>query len=93
MRERSRFYSLLFPASPVEWATYAAVNRADVVDLTSPAGMRWRNQMLDAQALWAHDHERRDVFVSSDLRLSVINGHPAFPAMAVLTPQEAAAML
>lgn len=49
--------------------------------------------MLDAQALWAHDHERRDLFVSSDLRLSVINGHPAFPAMAVLTPQEAAAML
>lgn len=86
-------YSLLFPTSPVEWAEYAAARGADVNDLTSPAGMRWRNQMLDAQALWAHDHAGRDVFVTSDQRLRVLNDHPDFPAMSIRTPQEAVALL
>ncbi len=86
-------YSLLFPTSPVEWAEYAAARGADVNDLTSPAGLRWRNQMLDAQALWAHDHASRDVFVTSDQRLKILNGHPDFSAMIIRTPEEAAATL
>ena len=86
-------YSVLFPNSPVEWVDYAALKDTDVNDVTSPAGMRWRNQILDAQALWAHDHARRDVFVTSDRRLSVLNNHPNFPAMIIRKPEEAAAML
>jgi hypothetical protein len=86
-------YSLLFPSSPVEWTDYAAQRKADVNDLTSPAGVRWRNQMLDAQALWAHDQAGRNVFVTSDRRLRVLNDHPAFPNMFIRTPGEAVAML
>jgi len=86
-------YALLFPTSPVEWAEYAAAKGADVSDLTSPAGMRWRNQMLDAQALWAHDHAGRDVFVTSDQRLRILNGHSDFPGMTIRTPEEAIALL
>lgn len=89
----AKIYSLLFPTSPVEWAECAAAKGADVNDLTSPAGMRWRNQMLDAQALWAHDHAGRDVFVTSDQRLRVLNDHPDFPAMTIRTPEEAVALL
>lgn len=86
-------YSILFPTSPVEWAEYAAAKGADVNDLTSPVGMRWRNQMLDAQALWAHDHAGRDVFVTSDQRLRILNDRPDFPAMTIRTPEEAVALL
>jgi hypothetical protein len=86
-------YSVLFPNSPVEWAEYATARGADVTDLISPAGMRWRNQMLDAQALWAHDHAGRDVFVTSDQRLRVLNGHPDFPAMTIRAPEEAVTLL
>jgi len=86
-------YSILFPTSPVEWADYAAQRGADVNDLTTPAWMRWRNQMLDAQALWAHDQAGRNVFVTSDQRLRILNDHPHFPAMVIRTPEEAAAML
>ncbi len=86
-------YSVLFPNSPVEWSAYADQKGADVGDLTSPAGMRWRNQMLDAQALWAHDHAGRGVFVTSDQRLKVLNDHPDFPTMVIRTPGEAVAML
>lgn len=86
-------YSLLFPTSPVEWAEYAAAKGADVDNLSSAAGMRWRNQMLDAQAIWAHDHANRDVFVTSDQRLRILNGHLDFAGMTVRTPEEAVAML
>lgn len=87
-------YSVLFPTSPVEWPDYAASKGVDASDLATPPGMRWRNQMLDAQALWAHDHRAgRDVFVTSDQRLRVLNGHPDFPTIVVRTPEEAVAML
>lgn len=91
-RERA-IYCALFPTSPVEWSEYARQKGVNVQDLSSPAGYRWRNQMLDAQALWAHDHARRDVFVTSDLRLHKLNNHDEFPRMVIKTPAEAAAML
>ncbi|QPI25900.1 hypothetical protein I0J99_01300 [Sinorhizobium meliloti] len=86
-------YSTLFPTSPYGWADYAASKGVDVSDNGSPPYNRWRNQMLDAQALWAHAHAGRDVFVTSDMRLSTLNGHPDFPTMAIRTPEEAASLL
>lgn len=86
-------YSLLFPSSPIEWTEYAAARGADVNNMISPAWMRWRNQMLDAQALWAHDHTGRDVFVTSDQRLRILNDHPDFSAITIRTPGEAVGLL
>lgn len=93
LEREAAIFRLLFPSSPVEWADYAVVKGADVHDLTALAYARWRNQMLDAQALWAHDYAGRDVFVTSDQRLKVIDGHPDFPTMKIKTPEEASAMI
>lgn len=87
-RERA-IYSVLFPNSPPEWADYAEYRGVDSEDTASPAYLRWRNQMLDAQALWAHDYADRDIFVTSDHRLRKLDRHVAFPKMAVRTPEEA----
>jgi len=91
-RERA-IYSILFPNSPPEWADYAVSRGASVGDIPSPAYLRWRNQMLDAQALWAHDHAGRDIFITNDQRLKMLEGHADFPTMAIRTPEEAAALL
>lgn len=91
-RERA-IYSILFPTSPPEWADYAASKGVDAQDTASLAYRRWRNQMLDAQALWAHEHAVREIFVTSDQRLKTLNGHADFPKMAVTTPEEAASLL
>lgn len=91
-RERA-IYGILFPSSSPEWADYAASRGAGSTDLTSTAFLRWRNQMLDAQALWAHDHARRNVFVSSDKRLMKLNSQQEFPLIKVMKPEAAAALL
>ncbi|MDR7145559.1 hypothetical protein [Rhizobium sp. BE258] len=86
-------FNLLFPSSSFEWADYAAAKGVDSKDHGTGAYLRWRNMILDAQALWAHDHAGRAVFVTSDVRLKIINDHPEFPAMNVRTPEEAADLL
>jgi len=86
-------FTALFPTSPPEWSDYAAAKGLDPEDRASARYLRWRNQLLDAQAFWSHDHVRRDVFVTSDRRFRVLTGHPLFPEAAICNPQEAAAML
>ena len=91
-REQAIF-TILFPASPFSWTDYASSKDVDPNDKSTAAYMRWRNQILDAQALWAHDNAGRDVFVTSDQRLKAIDGHSAFPTMAIKTPAEAVGLL
>jgi len=91
-RERA-IYSALFPTSPYEWAAYAGLRGVSSEDLASPEYLRWRNQMLDAQALWAHDHAGRDIFVTSDGRLKKVADRGNLLGIVVCTPEEAAAML
>lgn len=86
-------YGALFPSSPFEWADYAESKGVHVYDNGGSAYARWRNQMLDAQALWAHEHAERQVFVTSDKRLLLLNGHPDFPNMIISPPEEAAALI
>lgn len=88
-----QLYSALFPNLPPEWAAHAAARGASVDDTQGLAYLRWRNQMLDAQALWAHDFAGRSVFVTSDAQLKRLDGHPLFPSMIVKPPLEAAAEL
>jgi hypothetical protein len=75
------------------WVDYATWKEVPKEDKTTPAYLRWRNQILDAQALWAHEHAERDVFVTSDQRLLRLNGHIDFPDMLVKTPEEAIKLL
>jgi hypothetical protein len=93
MAREKEIYSTLFPASPFQWTDYAAAKGEDPKAVPSPAYLRWRNQILDAQALWAHDHAARDIFVTSDVRLKRMNGHKEFPKMTIMTPEEASSAL
>ena len=86
-------YKTLFPSSPVEWPDYAVRKAVDADDLDSQAFQRWRNQILDAQAYWAHDFNDRDVFVTSDQRFRVLEKSPHFPQARILEPLEAASLI
>lgn len=86
-------YKTMFPTSPAEWVDYAAAAAVEVHDRTSRAHLRWRNQILDAQAFWAHDFHGRDVFVTSDRRFQRLEGAPEFPNALVRAPHEAVALL
>ncbi len=86
-------YRALFPQSPYEWADYATSKGVDPEDKPSPAYFRWRNQILDAQAYWAHENARRDIFVTSDGRFKVLEENGAFPSARICLPEEALATL
>ncbi|THV17120.1 hypothetical protein [Rhizobium rhizophilum] len=93
LEREALIYGALFPSSPFEWADYARAKGVAVDDLGSSAHARWRNQILDAQALWAHDHAGRQVFVTSDQRLWVLNDHPDFPRMVIRPPEDAVTLI
>ena len=86
-------FSVLFPGSHYEWAESAETAGVDVGDETSRAYHLWRNKILDAQAYWAHEHAKRDIFVTSDQRFCNLHDHPDFPNAIINTPDEAAARL
>lgn len=85
-RERAIF-TALFPTSPPEWEDYAAAKGLDQKDRASSGYLRWRNQFLDAQAFWSHDHAGRNVFVTSDRRFRVLAVHPRVPPSYYLQPR------
>lgn len=91
-RERE-IYSVLFPSSPVGWVEYAAQKGADENNRVSGEYFRWRNQLLDAQAFWAHDNAGRDVFVTSDKRFRKLQDSAGFPDAVVRTPEGAVDLL
>jgi len=86
-------YKCLFPQSEYEWRDYAAARNLDPSDGSSSAYYRWRNQILDAQAYWAHDHAARQIFVTRDRRFRRLEGHADFPAAVVRTPECAVTLL
>lgn len=86
-------YRILFPNSPIEWPDYAAQQAVQIEDLNSRAYRRWRNQILDAQAYWAHDFNDRDVFVTSDKRFHKLQESPHFPKACILEPYEAVRLI
>lgn len=81
-------YSVMFPTSPFRWPKYAAARGVEPNNLASVAYGRWKNQLLDAQAFWAHEHAGRDIFVTSDRRFKVLEGMPERPGK-IRTPDEA----
>lgn len=86
-------YRLMFPSSEYHWSDYAAARNLDANDQSCTFYYRWRNQILDAQAYWAHDHAGRQIFVTSDKRFRMIEGHPDFPFAVLRTPEEAVELL
>ena len=75
----AQIYKTMFPNSEHEWADCASRAMTDPSSESSAHFFRWRNQILDAQAYWAHEFHRRDVFVTSDKKFQRFEGHPEFP--------------
>lgn len=92
-REKEIFEAL-FPQHSASWAEYAATHGADVNDLSSPQGRKWKNMLCDAQAFWGREYYGKDHFVTSDdnfRKKLVVTGK--VPADTILTPIEAIARI
>jgi hypothetical protein len=58
-----RIHDILFPQSQFTWEDYCEENGLD--PSFSPRG-DWRKFKCDVQSMWAHIHDKRDVFVTAD---------------------------
>jgi hypothetical protein len=58
-----KIHDILFPQSQFTWEDYCEENGID--PLFSPRG-DWRKFKCDVQSMWAHTHNKRDVFVSAE---------------------------
>lgn len=92
-RERLIFRTL-FPNTPTEWMDYANENGLSEDDLAHPKAWKWRNQLCDVQAYWAHEFNGRDYFVTSDGNFSRrLRRSADFAKAQVVTPAEAAMLV
>lgn len=91
-REKEIF-DILFPKSAHDWHDYAAAKKLSVDDTESKAYRTWRNKLLDAQAYWAHEYHRRDVFVTNDRNFLRLTTSPSFPDANIMSPEEASRMI
>ncbi len=92
-RERL-IHETLFPTIPFSWPDFATLVGISSDSIRVPEARRWRNAFCDRQMFWAHDHNRRDVFVTSDdnfrKRLSQAQD---FKDSRIATPDEAVRLL
>lgn len=91
-RERLVF-KVLFPGMHSRWSDYAAAKGLDRKDIASPDAWKWRGRLGDVQAFWAHEYNRRDVFVTCDECFGRLPDHPEFSRAMVVTPSQAMHML
>lgn len=87
-RERLIF-TTLFPTTPPRWSDFAAMSGLDQKDLRSAVAWKWRNCLGAAQAFWAHEHAKRNVFVTSDGAFSRLRNKTDFADAVVMTPGQA----
>jgi hypothetical protein len=80
-------HAVLFPNIQFAWPDYAQAYNLSVDDTSSPKARRWRNAFCDRQMFWAHDHNKRGFFVTSDAGFRKIDRHPAFPNSQVVSPE------
>ena len=91
--ERS-IHQTLFSSIAFEWAEFAANVGVPLDAIKSSAAKRWRNAFCDRQMFWAHLHNGRDVFVTSDADFRrKLSRSVEFSRKQIVTPGEAATML
>jgi hypothetical protein len=86
--QEDEIFRTLFPGSNPSWSETADLCGERVEDTSSAAFSKWRNKICDAQAFWSHEHNRRDVFVTSDGNFA-----KRFPDRRILTPEQASAII
>ncbi|ULK98753.1 hypothetical protein [Bradyrhizobium sp. I71] len=89
-----QIFEALFPRHSASWSEYAAAHGADVDNLSSTQGRKWKNMLGDAQAFWGHEYYGADHFVTSDdnFRRKLVLTCKV-PADTILTPMEARAKI
>ena len=91
-RERE-IQAILFPQIEFEWPQYASQIGLSSDDLASAKARRWRNAFCDRQMFWAHDHNKRDYFVTRDENFQRLIGRSEFPDARIRSPSEAAKLI
>jgi hypothetical protein len=87
-------HETLFPTIPFSWPDFAALIGISSESIRVPEAKRWRNAFCDRQMFWAHDHNRRDVFVTSDDNFRKrLRQSPDFANAHIATPDEAVRLL
>ncbi|MBT9446479.1 MAG: hypothetical protein IV086_12330 [Hyphomonadaceae bacterium] len=87
-------HETLFPTIPFSWQDFAALTGISPQTIRLPEARRWRNAFCDRQMFWAHDHNRRDIFVTSDDNFRKrLSQSPAFSNARIATPDEAVQFL
>ncbi|MDF1671528.1 MAG: hypothetical protein P1U83_18180 [Roseovarius sp.] len=87
-------HSVLFPNLQFSWIDFARSRGISVESFKNPEAKRWRNAFCDRQMFWAHDHNSRDVFVTSDgnfKRKMEVSSN--FSKACIMRPAEAVALL
>lgn len=79
-------FSVMFPSVHFEWPKYAQAKGADPSDTSSKHFYRWRNRLCDVQAFWAHDHAKRNIFVTRDIEFQRLARHAEFSDTHILAP-------
>ncbi len=83
-----RIHDTLFSNVEFLWPDYARAHGLDAN--AAPAAWEWRNVKCDVQAIWAHIHHRRDVFVTSDMNYHKHSAKLiALGAGSIVTPEQA----
>lgn len=87
---QNEIFNALFPTTLPSWTHHATDLGINSANFDGPEGWKWRNKLLDAQALWAHLDNERDIFVTSDKNFSKrLLTHPRFGDVVIATPTEA----
>jgi hypothetical protein len=88
---QDEIFTALFPKVDPLWSAHATSLGLNPENSVVPEGWKWRNKLLDAQAIWAHINYGRDVFVTSDKNFSRrLSTHPRFETVVIATPTEVA---
>lgn len=87
-REKAIFEAM-FPNSHYQWEDFARSRALDSEDRSPQNTRKWRNQILDAQAFWAHENARRDYFVTTDKEFLRLERKGLVSEGTILRPDEA----
>ncbi|MBY2921031.1 hypothetical protein HF259_06205 [Rhizobium leguminosarum] len=91
---QKEIFSALFPTIEPSWSKHAAGRGVEPTEFDSPEGWKWRNKLLDVQAMWAHLNYDRDVFVTSDKNFARrLLSKERFGDVIITTPGEALCLL
>ncbi len=88
-----KIHDILFPQSQFTWEEYCEENGID--PSFSPRG-DWRKFKCDVQSMWAHIHNKRDVFVSAEDNFYKPDKTSALVALGaghIKRPQQAVALI